>query len=254
MGKIMQFLLASSSMILVFCTPSNKTSADQIVYREKSEEFQRCVEGACAEIALSYPIFEGEPLLAEQLNEHVNQLLVGYIKVGDQKPNNLKGAIRDFFVAYLQNRQESNVADQPWELEISGKVTYQTKHLLGLRFSSYSFLGGAHPNTHESHLTIDLDSGGTILGQKDMVLNKDKLLALAQKKFRDFHQVEPAASLEEDGRFFLKNEGFFLPQSMGYEQNNFVLFYNNYEIGSYAMGSTELRFSLDELEGIVLLK
>jgi hypothetical protein len=38
---------------------------------------------------------------------------------------------------------------------------------------------------------------------------------------------------------------------MGFEGEEFVLFYNPYEIGPYVMGSTELNFSKEEIKGLV---
>jgi hypothetical protein len=60
--------------------------------------------------------------------------------------------------------------------------------------------------------------------------------------------------LAEDGRFFLEGEQFFLPFSMGYRGNDFVLFYNHYEICPYEMGATELTFPLEELDNVVLMQ
>ncbi|MEX2594746.1 MAG: DUF3298 and DUF4163 domain-containing protein [Anditalea sp.] len=234
--------------------PSKNKASDQISYREKSEELERCVGDACAQIVLSYPSFEGDQLLAEQLNAGISRQLIHFMQIEEQESHSLKGAVQDFFAAYIKFREEFAEPVQEWTLELTGEVTYQTENLLGLRFSSYSYLGGAHPNAQELHLTFDLEKGGTILLQKDMVLNEDKLLELALEEFRDIHRLKPAVSLEENGRFFLNEGKFFLPRSMGYEQDEFVLLYNSYEIGSYVMGSTELRFPLNQLEGIVLLK
>ncbi|MFT4857347.1 MAG: hypothetical protein ACI942_002734 [Planctomycetota bacterium] len=58
-------------------------------------------------------------------------------------------------------------------------------------------------------------------------------------------------TLEESGLFFLAETGFFLPNAMGFSGDKFQLIYRPYEIGSYAMGYTELESSLDELKGIV---
>lgn len=77
-------------------------------------------------------------------------------------------------------------------------------------------------------------------------------MEMVEREFREIHQVEDKASLKEDERFFLEEEeGLLLPVAMGYDENDFVLIYNPYEIGPYALGATEIRIPLDDLENIV---
>jgi hypothetical protein len=61
-------------------------------------------------------------------------------------------------------------------------------------------------------------------------------------------------TLAESGLFFLPETGFFLPNSMGFSGDKFRLIYIPYEIGPYAMGYTELDFSLVELKLIVRMQ
>lgn len=82
-------------------------------------------------------------------------------------------------------------------------------------------------------------------------LDQPALLALAENAFREFHEVDEGSTLEESGLFFLPETGFFLPNAIGFSSDKFRLIYIPYEIGPYAMGYTELEFSLDEVKGIV---
>ena len=92
---------------------------------------------------------------------------------------------------------------------------------------------------------------GKFLSIHRLILNQDKMKEIAEKAFREFHEVDAEKSLEEDGRFFLPESGFFLPNAMGFKDGKFHLIYIPYEIGPYSMGYTELDFSLENLKGIV---
>ena len=99
--------------------------------------------------------------------------------------------------------------------------------------------------------TLNDRSTGEFLSIDRLILDQPKLLSLAEKAFREFHEVDENITLEESGLFFLPETGFFLPNAMGFSGDKFQLIYIPYEIGPYAMGFTELVFSLDELKGIV---
>ena len=83
------------------------------------------------------------------------------------------------------------------------------------------------------------------------MLDQQKMKVLAELAFRAFNEVDEGKSLAEDGRFFLPEAGFFLPNSMGFKDGKFHLIYNPYEIGPYVMGYTDLEFTLEEVRGLV---
>jgi hypothetical protein len=92
---------------------------------------------------------------------------------------------------------------------------------------------------------------GEFLSIDQLIIDQTRLLDLAEKAFREFHEVDENMALEESGKFFLPETGFFLPNAMGFKDGKFHLIYIPYEIGSYAMGYTELGFFLEEVKGIV---
>jgi len=99
---------------------------------------------------------------------------------------------------------------------------------------------------------MNFDRGtGEYLSRDQLIIDQTRLLDVAEKAFREFHEIGKNMTLEESGKFFLPETGFFLPNAMGFKSGKFHLIYIPYEIGPYAMGYTELEISLEELKGIV---
>lgn len=236
-------------MIWMSCNPTDENSS-QISYEMRKVEKEACHEESCAALLLHFPWFigEGDPDL---LNAHIEQQMVMYLQEGEpEKAISLDSAITDFLSEFLAFSQSHESVDQ-WQLTINSEVTYQNDDLVSLLFDSYSYKGGAHPNSFQMYLNFDTKNQ-RLLKSEDLVLDKEKLKQLAEEKFRDYHQVDPQSTLEDDGRFFLDSENsFFLPIVMGYNDNAFILFYNPYEIGPYALGPTEIRIPLQDLENVV---
>lgn len=245
-------LLIVTLLSLVACQPSvNTEQRVPLTSKEKTENFDKCVDDKCATVDLSYPEFEGDVNLVNIINRQITEQNLQMWVNDDQLYENMEDAVVPFFKEYEDFRTKFPDAPQEWTFETTARVTHQTDSLISIRFENFSYLGGAHPNTVVSYLNLDLSKEGEILIHEKMLIDREKLLELAEGKFRKHYDVEPGIRLEDDGRFFLEDGDFFLPPTMGYEGNEFVLFYNSYEIGPYVMGRTELRFPLEELEGVV---
>ena len=247
-----RLLLLMPLFYLSACQNATVTeSAAPLIYKEKTGDHQECVEENCATVKLVYPVFEGDTALAEIVNRQVMEQNFSMWVTGDQEFKGMEDAVSSFFEDYKRFRTDFPEAAQEWTFETVAKVTHQSDSLISIRFENFSYLGGAHPNTVVLYLNLDLSENADVLVHEKMLIDRAKLLKLAEEKFREYHEVDATVTLEEDGRFFLDEGEFFLPAAMGYEEDKMVLLYNAYEIGPYAMGRTELRFPLEELEGVV---
>jgi hypothetical protein len=247
-------LLLLSCFYLSACQNAPVTETESVVplnHEEKTESYQECVEESCAAVKLVYPVFRGDTALAEIVNRQVIEQNFSMWMNGDQEFKGMEDAVSSFFEDYKRFRKDFPEAAQEWTFETVAKVTHQSDSLISIRFENFSYLGGAHPNTMVIYLNLDLSENADVLVHEKMLIDRARLQAMAEEKFREHHEVDPGVELEDDGRFFLDEGEFFLPAAMGYEGAEFVLLYNAYEIGPYAMGRTELRFPQEELEGVV---
>lgn len=199
-----------------------------------------------AVVSISYPEF------AELgLQKLLEQRIVQSMSFGEQPDTlSLDLSVQDFLDKFLDLKKEFPDSNS-WEFSLDARVSFQGDSLLSLVLESFSYTGGAHPNSFRSYLNYEKDAKSEI-PNADLVLDEKALLTKAELEFRNYHDVEDGVSLKDDGRFFL-NEGdmFFLPAAMGYEPGHLVLYYGSYEIGAYAMGPTELKIPLSDLIGVV---
>ncbi len=241
-------------VMLVFTTCGQDQSVElkKLSYHQVEINKKSCVGEGCAEVKISYPVFDGKKSLAKKINLHVNQQMIMYLRWGENhlELDSLLVAVNNFLEKFTAIKREFPESHQSWYVEALGNVTCNTSKFLSLSMVNDSYTGGAHPNQILLFMNFDMESG-KLLKNDDVVLDDSRLLVLAEEAFRNYHHVKPEESLAEDGRFFLKNERFFLPAAIGYEGDDLVLYYNSYEIAPYAMGPTELRIPLEDLKGIV---
>jgi hypothetical protein len=228
-----------------------KKEDDSLRFEPKVFEKDSCLRSECARIRLVYPYFEGAGESSDFLNVHVEQQIVMFLNIGEnQEIVPLDSAVSSFLNSYLEFKNEFD-SPQEWEITVDAKVTLQSQKMICIAFDTFSYTGGAHPNTYRLYLNFGLDKNSP-LKNEDLVLDKANLLKLAESKFKKYHNVDDLTELSEDNRFFFENdEDFFLPAAMGFEDEEFILYYNPYEIGPYVMGSTELRFTKEEVKGLV---
>lgn len=251
--KILETSILIFISLLVYGCKSGTTESVSLEFEQRTFEKEACVGEDCAKISLSYPFFTGSSESADFLNLHVEQQMVMFLNIGEnQEILPLDSAVKAFLDSYVAFKKDFD-SPQEWEISVNSKISHQSPSLVSIVFDSFSFTGGAHPNTYRMYLNFDLTKNAPIKNE-DLILDKKSLLTLAEARFRDFHNVPDSVSLEKDGSFFLENDrDFFLPAVMGFEGEEFVLFFNPYEIGPYVMGSTELRFTKKEIEGLVII-
>lgn len=239
---------------LASCAHNNQEEADVLGFKEKVFQKSACVgeDSACAEVKMSYPEFIGPSEQSTWLNLHIKEQLIMYLTWGEGKreTDSLGGAADVFLEEFVSFGSEFPESAHAWFNQVEGEVSLLEGGLLSMIFSNSSYTGGAHPNHTVLFMNFDLEER-QLLKNADIVLDETALLRLAEKAFREYHEVGTEVSLEDDGRFFLQEGSFFLPKAMGYEGDNFIMVYNSYEIGPYSMGQTELSFPLKDLKGVV---
>lgn len=239
---------------LVACAQNKGEAVNALEYKEVVFQKSACVgkDSTCAEVTMTYPEFRGENELSTWVNLHIREQMMMYLTWGtdEKEPNSVEKAADQFLKEFIDYGNDFPESVHAWFNEGVGKVSVLEEGLLSIIFTNSSYTGGAHSNQTILFLNFDLEEQ-KLLKNEDIILDKERLLELAEKAFREYHEVDPALGLEDDGRFFLNEGDFFLPAAIGYEKEELVLIYNSYEIGPYAMGQTEIRLPLSALKGIV---
>ena len=244
----MRSLLFFLSVILLSCAPDKSSEESNLNSTTKRFSKEFCVAESCAEVKFTWPEFE-ESEIGNQLNQSVRDQLLTYFYV-----DSVATTMEEQATIYLNSFKETitDFPDMPggWAIEVNAEVSFDSLNTLSIFFAEYNFSGGAHPNLSNYFMNFDR-ANGEFLSIDRLILDQVSMLALAEKAFREFHEVDQNTTIEADDRFFLPKTGFFLPNAMGFKGDKFQLIYIPYEIGPYAMGYTELEFPLDKLEGIV---
>lgn len=246
----MRVALALLCLIWISCG-EKKTEVpvvSELTFSLDSLQEKTCAGENCATLNLRWPVAKGIDS-AEKINQSILEKLELLIQTGeDTMP--FDSAKSYYFRNFEKFKAEFPDSGGDWEIEAEGEVTYQSDSTISIQFSWMSFLGGAHPNHGKDFMNFDPQTG-EFLSRDRLILDEASLLEKVEQKFRAFHQVEEGVSLNEDGRFFLPETGFFLANALGFQEGKFVVVYIPYEIGPYAMGYTELEFTPEELKGIV---
>ncbi|WP_339877231.1 DUF4163 domain-containing protein [uncultured Algoriphagus sp.] len=250
----MKYLVIIVAFLCVACSKPTKVEeqiVEQLDFRTKTFTSERCIDDNCAKVELTWPIAENGAA-ASSINEEIGRQLLAYFQQ-DKTYDNLDSAANDYLNSYEEFKSDFPDAPGSWAIEVNVEKSYESDSTLSFKFSEYNFSGGAHPNSSVYYMNFDKTSG-EYLSIDRVVLDKSKMLELADQAFRKYHEVEEGIELKDDGRFFLPETGFFLPNAIGYENDKLHLTYIPYEIGPYALGYTELEFELKELEGIMRTK
>jgi hypothetical protein len=165
---------------------------------------------------------------------------------------NIEEAIQSFKNGYLELKKM--YPDEPvgWEADIEGKVTYEDKNILTIQVSSYLFTGGAHGFSATRFLNFDKAKA---LELETLELFNDPLefQSFAEGKFRDQEKIPANGSINATG-FMFEDDEFYLPENIGFTQEGLQLFYEQYEVASYADGPIILTLKFKELEPYIKFK
>tara|TARA_R110002020_G_scaffold60034_1_gene163092 strand:+ start:738 stop:1490 length:753 start_codon:yes stop_codon:yes gene_type:complete len=250
----MKYLLIITVLLCVACSKPTKVeeqSLEEMSFSTKTFTSERCVDDNCAKVELSWPVVENVPA-ASKINEKISEHMLAYFQQ-DKTYNNLDSAANDYLNSYEKFKSDFPDAPGGWSIEVNAEKSYESDSTLSFKFSEYNFSGGAHPNSSIYYMNFDKISG-EYLSRDQVVLDQQKMLELAEDAFRKHHDVEEGMALKDDGRFFLPETGFFLPNAIGYEEDKLRVIYIPYEVGPYALGYTELEFELKDLKGVVRTK
>lgn len=238
------------ALLCMACSASGQYE-EQLSFTKANFSDERCVNGNCATVVATWPVAENTSA-ASKINEDIRLQLLGYINQ-EEIFTSMDSAARTYLDSFEDFKKDFPEAPGGWSIDLDAEITYESDSTLSIKFSEFNFSGGAHPNSSVYYMNFDKQTG-EYLSRNRIILQEKKMYELAEKEFRKQREVDEGMDLKDDGRFFLPEVGFFLPNAIGYEGDKFVLTYIPYEIGPYVMGYTELEFELKELEGIVRMK
>lgn len=199
-----------------------------------------------AVITLSYPRFDGQGAVADSLRAQVRALTFATFSEGSGYPD-AATLCKAWGEAYLAAREEIPDVGNGWFLERATSVLLSSSSIVTLRLDESVYSGGAHPNSTSILLMCDSHDGSSV-SPRHLIddSGRDQLLRLAEKAFRSIRGVPDQQSLRDAGYWF-DGDRFTLPDNMALTDEGLLLYYNNYEVASYAQGPTEIVLPLKDI-------
>ena len=238
-----KYLLVTSLLFLMAQCENELTFDNQTVTQKTSVA---CATN-CPEATITLPIAAGVPIVADSINKKVFSVLKQIIYFGEQPytATNYKGLLSSFIQSYEKLHADFPKDTFGWEAKVDGRITYQSENILNIEINHYTYTGGAHGYQGLRSLVFDPNTGKEIL-IKNLFKDRGAFKIFAEKKFRAKYKIPTGQPINTTGLMF-ENDQFHLPQNIFYTDKGLLLYYNSYEIASYADGAKELFFSYKEV-------
>lgn len=162
-----------------------------------------------------------------------------------------KDEIEDLFKQDLKSNRGADEIPSWYNYEYYQETSVEQGKPGFLNYKSVvtDYRGGAHPNTVETWLCIDLKTGKLLTfddlfipGAKDQILPliKDELVKLKAEQHKDLN-IKTFDDLKEEGILLIFNgEDILVPDNFILGVDGVTFLYNRYDICPYVEGSTEI--------------
>ncbi|AWI24951.1 DUF3298 and DUF4163 domain-containing protein [Flavobacterium pallidum] len=244
--KKMGFLL----MLLLLASCNNELSFEQKSFAQKSS--LPC-KSECTQVSVNIPLAKDKPIVADSINKKVFSTMKEILMVGENQftDTEYKGLLNSFIKAYDKMQTENPTDEFNWEAKITGKVLYQSDSIINIELKHYKFTGGAHGYSGRTSLIFDPETGKSIPNEY-LFKDRNGFKDFAEKKFRAAYKI-PDGPINSTNLMF-EDEEFQLPQTYFFTEKGLLLFYNVYEIASYADGPKELLIPYKEANPYLAVK
>lgn len=216
----------------------------------KTETFEKkasiSCQDSCPKVILKIPVAHDGGSVSDSINSRVFAVMKEIIYFGE-KPyaaTNYPDLASAFITSYEQLRRENPQDQFGWGGEVTGKVIHRSNNLIGIELDHYTFTGGNHGFAGKRSLLFEAETGKS-LSNEDLFSDLEGFRKLAEQKFRQQFQIKEGMPISSDG-FLFETGSFTLPEAVFVTKSGVLLFYNPYEIASYAMGPIQLQIPLSE--------
>lgn len=243
------FTLAILVLFLSSC--KNELTFKEAHFEKKSS--LPCEEN-CPLVILTVPVAENVPIVADSINKKIFSVVREIIYFGE-KPypsTDYQGLLDSFIGSYDEMKTKYPKDTFGWEGKIEGKVAYESDSILNIKIKHYTFTGGAHGYEGIRSLLFDPKTGKNIPNEF-LFRDLNKFRAFAETKFRAKYKIPTEQNINATGLMF-EEDVFELPLSIFYTEKGLLLYYNTYEVASYADGPKELLLTYKELKPYLLVK
>ncbi len=210
------------------------------------EKLLDCKDDDCASLDVNLLKIVDDRPVCKKINQEIEKVACAILNVGENQPQQtLKAAVLRFNDSYKDITEEFPDEIPPYEASITSELSFQCKSMVSVLMDSYVFTGGAHGYGGISFINIDTKTGKRI-ANKDLFKSYEDFAAYAERVFRSKYEILESESINSPG-FFFENDKFSLPENIGFTDTEVILYYNPYEISSYAEGPVEIKMKKEDV-------
>ncbi len=200
----------------------------------------------CASLEINLLKIEDDSQISSTINKEIEKVACAVLNIGENQPEgSMKQAMQQFNSSYQKISNEFPDEIVPYEATIDCELSFQCESLISIIMDSYVFTGGAHGYGGISYINVDPKTGKRI-SNKELFKEYSEFESYAEKIFRSQNEILDGESINSTG-FFFENDKFALPENIGFTENEIILYYNPYEISSYAEGAVEIKLNKEEV-------
>lgn len=208
---------------------------------------------SCTQAVVDIPVATGDTIAARNINDYVFTVAQKTLGEEDKSYNGYDSLVAGFVEAYKKVR-----ADFPdglpisWTGKLNGSVIKQTDSLINIKLETFTFTGGAHPNSNTYSLLFNAGTGKK-LARENVIRDVPGLTAVAEKKFREQLKI-PAGTPINSTIYTFDDNKFVLPENIFFTDSGLQLYYNAYEIAPYYVGATIITLPYADAEQYLAVK
>ena len=198
-----------------------------------------------AEVNIVYPVFKNQ----QALNIVIRDKLLNKYRPNNWKDTSFKQAITLFIKSYKEDKLAYPLTP-PYSLELSANIIRQDSALVVVQLSEDAFDGGAHGNSSVTFINWN-SREKRLLAMKDIFITGyyEKLSRIAERIFRKQEHLSDTASLSTN--YFFDKGRFSLNDNFSITPSGLKFLYNEYEIKSYAEGTTQLLIPYSQIKSLL---
>lgn len=128
----------------------------------------------------------------------------------------------------------------PYQINLQYKITNNSDSLISLYSDFYNYTGGAHGNTVRYAYTVDKEKE-EILSLKDLFTKGYDYKKIIHDEIKKQINIDPEKYYDSTNQF----QGITDEQSFYIDEDNLVIYYQQYEIAPYCSGIPEFKIPLN---------
>lgn len=241
----MQKYFYLATILLLFTSCTKELTFETKTFNEKSAV--PCKQD-CPEIKIEIPIAQGVPVVADSVNKKVFNTIREIVYFGE-KPydvSNFEALTKAFMGSYEEMKKTYPDETLGWMADIKGDIEHQSDQILNIKIDHTTYTGGAHGYHGFRSLLFNPETGKSI-AMTDLFTDKAAFLAFAEKEFRKKYKIPENAQINATGLMF-EDDKFQLAQNIFFTNQGLLLYYNSYEVASYADGPKEIVFPYETVK------